>query len=105
MTNPYYSPEKVGLTVIGELDDADSYEFNTIVAWTDGKNIYWAHDSGCSCPTPFEEYEVTLSDKSSLEQLKESNLQSFISEVMELKLSLAERRGFIDEVKKKLRGK
>lgn len=103
--NPYYSPEEVGLTVVGEVDDAGSYEFNTIVVWTDGEKLYWAHDSGCSCPTPFEEYEVTKEDKSGLDELKESNLQSFIDGVMEMELPLAERREFIDRVKRLLRGK
>jgi hypothetical protein len=103
--NPYYSPEEVGLSVIGEVDDAGSYEFNTIVAWTDGSKLYWAHDSGCSCPTPFEDSEVTMEDKSNIEELKESGLQSFIDEVMEMDLPLRERQEFIDKVKKVLRGK
>lgn len=38
----------------GEL----SYEFDTLIFWkTKTDEIYMAHDSGCSCPTPFEKYE------------------------------------------------
>lgn len=53
--NVYYSPESHNLTKIGEIDPHESYEFNTLVAWQheDGR-IFWASDSGCSCPTPFE---------------------------------------------------
>lgn len=34
------------------------YEFNTLCFWAtkDGR-VYSACDSGCSCPTPFEDYE------------------------------------------------
>jgi hypothetical protein len=30
--NPYYSPEAVGLEIIGEIDDNKDHEFNMIVA-------------------------------------------------------------------------
>jgi hypothetical protein len=57
--NIFYNPEKHGLTVIGEVEFSDGfYQFDTRVAWRDedGK-VYTARDSGCSCPTPFEEFE------------------------------------------------
>ena len=53
--NPYYHPEKMGLSTVAEFDSADSYEFDKFVVWTDGKALFWATDSGCSCPTPFED--------------------------------------------------
>jgi hypothetical protein len=56
--NPYYDPEKLGLTTIAELDDSEAnYSFDMVVAWRheDG-SIYWQQDSGCSCPSPFEDY-------------------------------------------------
>ncbi|MFF3312482.1 hypothetical protein [Streptomyces sp. NPDC002952] len=55
--NIYYSPEKHGLTVLGEIDTADSYEFCMLVVWErveDGA-LFWDTDSGCSCPSPFED--------------------------------------------------
>jgi hypothetical protein len=55
--NPYYDPAACGLDLVAVLDEADmSYEFNTIIFVKDqatGK-FYAAHDSGCSCPSPFE---------------------------------------------------
>lgn len=58
--NPYYSPEKCGLTVIDSIDTAGSYEFDMIVVWRkdDDNTLWYATDSGCSCPTPF--YDVEL---------------------------------------------
>lgn len=57
MSNVYYSPEDFGLTVIDELSEDEPYQFDILVAWrhTDG-TVYWQQDSGCSCPTPFENY-------------------------------------------------
>lgn len=58
MPDVYCNPKKYGLTQIAQLDDTEAgYEFDMIVAWrhTDG-SIYWQQDSGCSCPSPFENY-------------------------------------------------
>lgn len=53
----YYSPEKFGLATIGEIDwSSGSWEFDYTVVWqreSDGRFVY-AEDSGCSCPSPFE---------------------------------------------------
>lgn len=55
--NPYYSPEKCGLKVIDSIEGGLSYEFDMVVVWQDlkSKKYYWGSDSGCSCPTPFED--------------------------------------------------
>lgn len=55
--NPYYSPEKCGLEILFEVDTAGSYEFDMFVVWerTSDRTIWWSSDSGCSCPTPFED--------------------------------------------------
>lgn len=56
--NPYYSPEKCGLNVIEMHERNISYEFDMVVLWEDvkTKKRYWAQDSGCSCPFPFENF-------------------------------------------------
>lgn len=59
--NPYYHPEKVGLEIVALLEDADAnYSFDTVLVVRDTQGtlsgpFYAAHDSGCSCPTPFED--------------------------------------------------
>lgn len=56
LINPYYDPEKCGLTLLS-FDEPDmSYEYNTLCFWATPEGyVYTASDSGCSCPTPFEE--------------------------------------------------
>jgi hypothetical protein len=53
----YYAPEDHGLTVIGELDDPNAcYSFDLLVVWQhDDGRILYGIDSGCSCPSPFED--------------------------------------------------
>lgn len=55
-SNPYYSPEQYGLTLVGEVDFGGSYEFNMFVVWKNSNGIlHWGSDAGCSCPAPFED--------------------------------------------------
>ncbi len=56
--NPYYNPENLGLEIVEQLNPNMSYEFDMVVVWKaiESGNLYWAADSGCSCPTPFEDY-------------------------------------------------
>lgn len=60
--NPYYNPGRCGLEILAVLDVPNmSYEFDTCVVWIDTatSKLFAARDSGCSCPTPFEEYRST----------------------------------------------
>lgn len=47
------------LEFVGELDEPNmSYEFHCLGVWKhkpDGE-LYWAEDSGCSCPSPYENH-------------------------------------------------
>ncbi len=54
--DPYYSPEKFGLTTIGEIDFSDGcYQFDLTVVWRNASGqLFYGDDSGCSCPSPFE---------------------------------------------------
>jgi hypothetical protein len=54
----YSSPKKHGLEIFGEANQEDMcYAYNKFVIWKtkEGKYFY-GDDSGCSCPSPFEEY-------------------------------------------------
>lgn len=57
--NPYYSPEKFGLTTVGEIEwEEPCYSFDTTVVLKDSNDVlYWASDQGCSCPMPFEDHD------------------------------------------------
>lgn len=58
MSNIYYQPEDFGLETVGQIDFSDgNYCFNYRVIWrrlSDGQLLTGA-DSGCSCPSPFED--------------------------------------------------
>jgi hypothetical protein len=66
--NLYYHPEVHGLEKIAEHDfSSGSYEFDYRVVWADKKGrLFTARDSGCSCPSPFEDYDQGIE---SLERL------------------------------------
>lgn len=71
--NFYYSPEKSHLEVIKSFDTGGGYEFDMFVIWKHKDNrLFYAEDSGCSCPTPFQVFN-------SFEDLNEINKQSFSS--------------------------
>lgn len=72
-TNIYYSPEKFGLKIIAAVNTADSYEFNIFLVLVDKKGkVYYSTDSGCSCPTPFEDLT-----KDQLKTVNENNYEAF----------------------------
>lgn len=54
----YNQPEKFGIKPIGEFEWSEpDYSFDFTVVWQsleDPTLFYWAQDSGCSCPSPFE---------------------------------------------------
>jgi hypothetical protein len=55
--NIRYNPEEHGLTFIGEVELSEPcYSFDLLAVWRDKDGYYLATDSGCSCPTPFENY-------------------------------------------------
>jgi hypothetical protein len=58
MSNIYYNPEDFGLETIGEFDwYEESYEFDITAVWKSKRGEYWiGNDSGCSCPSPFEDF-------------------------------------------------
>src|SRR3990167_911861 len=73
MPNVYYDPESFGLEIVAELEySSGSYEFDTRVVWKDKKHkeFFTMRDSGCSCPTPFEDYNLSNLDKLDLAVLR-----------------------------------
>lgn len=57
--NPYYNPDLCGLEIFDSIDTAGSYEFDMFVIWKklDDETLWWDADSGCSCPSPFDNYD------------------------------------------------
>jgi len=64
--NVYYDPQKFGLEIVDTLEANLSYEFDMFVVWKDERNkLYWASDTGCSCPTPFDSYDLSTLNRGS----------------------------------------
>lgn len=57
MSNIYYSPQDFGLEVVGDFEWTEpDYSFDMLVVWKEKRGRYWiGEDSGCSCPSPFED--------------------------------------------------
>lgn len=60
--DPYYYPEKLGLTIIGQCDRGDGWDFDVFVIWQDDATgqFYYGTDYGCSCYTAF--HNATIDD-------------------------------------------
>lgn len=56
--NLYYHPEKHGLEIFDMVEYPPCYDFDMCVVWRDvaTDELFYAFDSGCSCPTPFENH-------------------------------------------------
>ncbi len=56
--NPYYNPKAFGYKTVGEVNwDDEPYQFDFTVVWAkESGELVWADDSGCSCPSPFENH-------------------------------------------------
>lgn len=74
--DPYYNPEEFDLTPVAEIDYSDGcYCFDLRVVWKHSSGAFYTmRDSGCSCPSPFEEYH-------SLEELDRLDLAALEAEV------------------------
>lgn len=89
MSYMYSDPEDFGLKMIGEVDfSSGCYCFDYTVVWqrvSDGRFVY-GDDSGCSCPSPFEDQGVqnltVLRKRGGLNDLK-AHLEERIKESYE----------------------
>ncbi len=83
--NIYYDPAKFELEIIHSLDEDNlCYEYNTFLVFlhTPSGRVFYASDSGCSCPTPFEEYNFKGPDDNNLNEVKKGHeMETFASEL------------------------
>lgn len=102
--NVFDNPEKHGLTVVATIEAENlSYEFDIIAVWkhTETGKLYWAYDSGCSCPLPFENF-TTISSLTPLKNI--SVLQErLLSDGDYITRSLANRNDFLRTVREAMK--
>lgn len=106
MPNIYYNPEHFGLEIVAEIGEEHFYDFDILAVWKDKEgNLYYGDSSGCSCPSPFEEYDGV----ESLYRIEKSNFDEFERKINEYGCSeyadrngapsLDRKRKFIEKVK------
>lgn len=86
------TPEKFGLEIVRFMTDPHaSYDFDDIILFRHIETgvLYYADDSGCSCPTPFERYE-TLDDLTVLDHSADSwhDFEKLVTEWHDYKMYL-----------------
>jgi hypothetical protein len=97
----YYQPEKFDLAPVGEVEMSEpDYSFDIVAVWrhTPTGDLYWARDSGCSCPSPFEDY-TSLGD---LTKLSPEGYEEFVRETKSC-YRPAERAALLRKVRRALR--
>lgn len=81
--DPYNAPSKHGLELVGEISWSEpDYSFDLTAVWKKTRGEYYiASDSGCSCPSPFEDYtSVESLEGPFTKQSLDSRLKSMIEE-------------------------
>lgn len=55
--NPYHNPANCGLEILAVAEDDEPWQFDLLVLWRDldSGRFFVGADSGCSCPSPFED--------------------------------------------------
>lgn len=77
------------------------YDFDIVRVMKDDKgNHYWGRDSGCSCPTPFEDFK---SAKDWYALKNEHDMGVLLYEVNDSYVSIAEQNHFIETVRESMR--
>lgn len=102
--NIYSNPENCGLKLLGGLYEDLCYEFNDLIVLKhkESGKLFWATDSGCSCPTPFEGYTFNDERDNDLNRLNKSTFPSFKKAVDAFPTGALERRNLLNKVKKHL---
>lgn len=101
--NVHDYPERHGLTIVDELEFGGPYEFDTRIVFkhTDGR-VFYAHDSGCSCPIPFE----GVNGLQDMEQITLEGFDSFSDSILGLSDgTIGEKKTFLRNVKQALDGR
>lgn len=97
------APEKCGLSIVATLEDSASlHSFNTFLVVRDDEgdgSLYFAYDSGCSCPLPFEDVK-RLSDLMRLESVQQLSeaLGAFCPDLARARYLPDDRRRFLSAV-------
>lgn len=109
MSNVYYNPEDHELELVSALNQPDmDYSYNTLIVLKHKptNRLFYAQDSGCSCPTPFDDYRFSADESgvinTNLNEITEASKNSFQNAVDEFPVSMEERQECLTTVRRLL---
>lgn len=92
----YYNPKDASLEIVGSVEREPNYDFDMLVVWKNAKGeLFYGKDSGCSCPSPFEDFH----SEADLTRISHDSKDQFEKEVMGFDCPLEERTALIDRVR------
>jgi hypothetical protein len=98
-----------GLIRIGDLDEPDlTFEFHQLVVLKHEPTgrLFYAEDSGCSCPTPFEDVSFSGPEDTTMTEITVGDsFSSFRRDVERFPASQSERESLIAAVERELKCK
>jgi len=99
--NPYYNPKACNLVLVDELNEPLDYAFNILAVWQhpESKRVFYAKDSGCSCPIPFEMYHFNSPDETNLDEITKINCYGFSTSVEQFPATMEERQNILKKVR------
>lgn len=102
MSDIYYSPKEYDLKIVDMLDRPDlSWEFEMLGVWQhkDGR-LFYASDSGCSCPSPFEDFH-SLADLTPI--TKGASYEAFKKDIQDFHCDRKEKSDLLARVRRRLK--
>lgn len=96
--NVHSSPTSCGFDLVASLEDVEPYQFDITLLLRDHASgrFYVVHDSGCSCPSPFED----VTDMSDLTLVRtEQEVGDFIKSKMSSSIPASDVLDFMRKVR------
>jgi hypothetical protein len=91
------------LKFFDSIDDSSGYDFHTLMVVQCEKtgNLFYGTDSGCSCPSPFEDFH----SEADFTRITLRSYESFACDVERWDVSRAEKDALLSKVYRVLRGR
>lgn len=104
--NLYFDPARLGYTILGEIEWGEAYySYDLTVIWqsSDTGKLYYAEDSGCSCPCPFEDTGIPDLIEITTPQVIIDQFDKRISEIQTYRDDVEKIKGDAGELTQKIR--
>lgn len=102
MNNIYDNPEVAGLEKLVELNEPGlhyAYNIFIVVRHIESRRLFFVEDTGCSCPSPFENYYFNSPSEHNIREVEAHNFYAFESDVNNFPVEMAQRQAAISLVR------